>query len=203
MQDDLKKQLRRSVKKPYSAKRGPPPCELQMLDRIAVLEAKLAEKDALIEHVGGDVVTKADREAAARLNGYANWSVWQAAPQHDAEWMELCAHDFARHRQAAFADGFSAALQGAEAAIWRIEDDAFLYENVSKALQEVISELQAMEQNWTGRATIEHRQAAIKERDAQIVAKLRKTAHSLWERDHSDESFTVEYLADAIEQGEV
>lgn len=75
-------------------------------------------------------------------------------------------------RQAAFADGFSAALQGAEAAIWRIEDDAFLYANVSKALQEVVSELQAMEQNWTGRATIEHRQAAIKERDAQIVAWL-------------------------------
>ena len=75
-------------------------------------------------------------------------------------------------RQAAFAEGFSAALQGAEAAIWRIEDDSFLYENVSKALQEVISELQAMEQNWTGRVTIEHRQAAIKERDAQIVAWL-------------------------------
>lgn len=162
---------------------------------------------ALIEYAGGDGVTQADYDAAARLNGYANWSVFKAAPQHDAEWMELCAHDFARHRAtafaAAFADGFTAALQGAEAAIWRIEDDAFLHENVSKALQEVISELQAMEQNWTGRATIEHRQAAIKERDAQIVAKLRKTAHSLWERDYSDESFTVEYLADAIEQGEV
>jgi hypothetical protein len=48
-----------------------------------------------------------------------------------------------------------------------------------------------------------HRQAAIKERDAQIVAKLRKTAHSLWERDYSDASFTVEDLADAIERGEV
>lgn len=46
MQDDLKERLRRIVKKPYSAKRGPPPCELQMLDRIAALEAKLAEKDA-------------------------------------------------------------------------------------------------------------------------------------------------------------
>lgn len=63
---------------------------------------------ALIEHVGGDGVTKADREAAARLNGYANWSVWQAAPQHDAEWMELCAHDFARHRATAFAAGKAA-----------------------------------------------------------------------------------------------
>ena len=48
MQDDLKERLRRIVKKPYSAKRGPPPCELQMLDRIAALEAKLAEKDALL-----------------------------------------------------------------------------------------------------------------------------------------------------------
>ena len=46
MQDDLKERLRRIVKKPYSARRGPPPCELQMLDRIASLEAKLAEKDA-------------------------------------------------------------------------------------------------------------------------------------------------------------
>ena len=46
MQDDLKERLRRIVKKPYSARHGPPPCELQMLDRIAALEAKLAEKDA-------------------------------------------------------------------------------------------------------------------------------------------------------------
>lgn len=41
MQDDLKERLRRIVKKPYSAKRGPPPCELQMLDRIAALEAEI------------------------------------------------------------------------------------------------------------------------------------------------------------------
>ncbi len=40
MQDDLKERLRRIVKKPYSAKRGPPPCELQMLDRIAALTAE-------------------------------------------------------------------------------------------------------------------------------------------------------------------
>jgi hypothetical protein len=52
MQDDLKERLRRIVKKPYSAKRGPPPCELQMLDRIAALEAKLAEKDALLQECG-------------------------------------------------------------------------------------------------------------------------------------------------------
>ena len=67
---------------------------------------------------------------------------------------------FARHRIAAFADGFSAALQGAEALTWGIEDDSFLYESVSEALQEVISELQAMERNWTGRATVDHRIAA-------------------------------------------
>ena len=41
MQDDLKERLRRIVKKPYSAKRGPPPCELQMLDRIEALEAEI------------------------------------------------------------------------------------------------------------------------------------------------------------------
>jgi len=52
MQDDLKERLRRIVKKPYSAKRGPPPCELQMLDRIAALEAKLAKKDALLRECG-------------------------------------------------------------------------------------------------------------------------------------------------------
>ena len=102
-------------------------------------------------------VTQADRDEAEK-----HW-LWLLDDERD----EL-AQAFARHRQAAFAEGFSAALQGAEAAIWRIEDDSFLYENVSKALQEVISELQAMEQNWTGRVTIEHRQAAIKQRDAQL-----------------------------------
>ena len=90
-------------------------------------------------------VTQADRNEAEK-----HW-LWLLDDERD----ELV-QGFARHRQAAFAEGFSAALQGAEAAIWRIEDDAFLYENVSKALQEVISELQAMEQNWTGRVSIEH-----------------------------------------------
>ena len=99
-------------------------------------------------------------------------------------------------RQAAFADGFTAALQGAEAVIWRIEDDSFLYENVSKALQEVISELQAMQQNWTGRVTIEHRLAAGRAaRDREIVEWLRE--------DHGDWSAAARKFADAIERGEV
>lgn len=125
-------------------------------------------------------VNQADREAAA--SGYFAWCSgnpvipdrMKAGNADDHSMVQA----FARHRQAAFADGFSAALQGAEAAIWRIEDDAFLYANVSKALQEVISELQAMERNWTGRATIEHRQAAIKERDAQIE-RLRRALENI------------------------
>jgi hypothetical protein len=154
-------------------------------------------------------VTQADREAAA--SGYFAWCSgnpvipdrMKAGNADDHSMVQA----FARHRQAAFADGFSAALQGAEAAIWRIEDDAFLYANVSKALQEVISELQAMERNWTGRATIEHRQAAIKERDAQIVAWLREDAGTL---EREDTAWNAAYLAeairecaDAIERGEV
>ena len=62
MQDDLKERLRRIVKKPYSARRGPPPCELQMLDRIAALEAKLAEKDAqLAEARAENAILRAER----------------------------------------------------------------------------------------------------------------------------------------------
>ena len=105
-------------------------------------------------------VTQADREAAAK------WAKMQGRP-HQAGNMRRGACDaaplvqaFAHHRIAAFADGFSAALQGAEALTWGIEDDSFLYESVSEALQEVISELQAMERNWTGRATVDHRIAA-------------------------------------------
>ena len=105
--------------------------------------------------------------------------------------------------QAAFADGFTAALQGAEAVIWRIEDDSFLYEDVSKALQEVISELQAMEQNWTGRATIEHRQAAIKERDAEIVAWLRVREEDYRMSGQGGYATVLDLAATAIERGEV
>lgn len=45
-------------------------------------------------------ITQADRDAAARLNGYARWEIWLIVPQHDKEWMQLCAADFARHRLA-------------------------------------------------------------------------------------------------------
>lgn len=147
-------------------------------------------------------VTQADREVAA--SGYFAWCSgnpvipdrMKAGNADDHSMVQA----FARHRQAAFADGFTAALQGAEAAIWRIEDDAFLYENVSKALQEVISELQAMEQNWTGRVTIEHRQAAIKQRDAEIVAWLRDRKEMT---DRYIDYVETAQAADCIEAGEV
>jgi hypothetical protein len=78
MQDDLKERLRRIVKKPYSARRGPPPCELQMLDRIAALEAKLAEKDAqlaeaLAENARLLASVKGWAADAARLNDNADY----------------------------------------------------------------------------------------------------------------------------------
>jgi hypothetical protein len=44
------------------------------------------------------IVTQADRDAAARLNGYARYQTWKIAPTHDEHWMELCSKDFARHR---------------------------------------------------------------------------------------------------------
>ncbi len=54
MQDDLKERLRRIVKKPYSAKRGPPPCELQMLDRIEALTAEVERlREALAKIADG------------------------------------------------------------------------------------------------------------------------------------------------------
>ena len=43
-------------------------------------------------------ITQADKDAAARLNGYARWEIWLIVPLHDKEWMQLCAADFARHR---------------------------------------------------------------------------------------------------------
>ncbi len=46
-------------------------------------------------------ITQADRDAAARLNGYASWQVWEISPHHSDEWMTLCANDFAAHREAA------------------------------------------------------------------------------------------------------
>lgn len=107
-------------------------------------------------------VTDADREAAA--SGYYAWCSGNPVIPNRILGGNADDHSmvqaFARHRIAAFANGFSAALQGAEALTWGIEDDSFLYEIVSEALQEVISELQAMERNWTGRATVEHRIAA-------------------------------------------
>jgi hypothetical protein len=50
------------------------------------------------------IVTQADRDAAARLNGYARYQTWQIAPMHDEHWMELCSKDFARHRIASTAE---------------------------------------------------------------------------------------------------
>ena len=43
-------------------------------------------------------VTQADKDAAARLNGYASWRTWEVLQQHANEWIMLCAQDFARHR---------------------------------------------------------------------------------------------------------
>lgn len=111
---------------------------------------------------------------------------------------------FARHRlaerEAAFADGFSAALQGAEAAIWEVEDDAFLYPTVSDALQEVIAELQEMESNWTKRSSVNHRhavqaEAQLAEREA--VVKWLRGLH--WT--HLDAE-PAKRIANAIEAGE-
>lgn len=48
-------------------------------------------------------VEQRDRDAAARLNGCANWAVWEATRQTSEEWMILCAKDFAAHRIAATA----------------------------------------------------------------------------------------------------
>lgn len=49
-------------------------------------------------------VTQADKDAAARLNGYASWAIWLTVPQHSEDWMNLCAKDFAAHRTAALND---------------------------------------------------------------------------------------------------
>ena len=54
MQDDLKERLRRIVKKPYSAKRGPPPCELQMLDRIEALTAEVERLREALESIANN-----------------------------------------------------------------------------------------------------------------------------------------------------
>ena len=118
----------------------------------------------------------------------------------------------ARHRLAererAFSDGFSAALQGAEAVIWAIEDDAFLYPTVSDALQEVIAELQEMEGNWTKRSSVAHRHAVqeeahLAERDA-VVKWLRRMQGNAgkWSPMEQTVAAACRYLADAIEAGE-
>ena len=44
-------------------------------------------------------ITAGDMQAAAHLNGYGGWQAWEIVPHHDEEWMRLCAHDFARHRE--------------------------------------------------------------------------------------------------------
>ena len=159
---------------------------------------------ALIEHAGQDGVTEGDRSAAIEA---LNAAERQRSFGGNGTVLSQVRDIFARHRATAFAagfaDGFTAALQGAEAAIWRIEDDAFLYENVSKALQEVISELQAMEQNWTGRVTIEHRQAAIKERDAEIVAWLRVREEDYRMSGQGGYATVLDLAVTAIERGEV
>ena len=86
-----------------------------------------------------------------------------------------------RLREAAFADGFSAALQGAEAVIWAVEDDAFLYPTVSGALQEVIAELQEMEGNWTKRSSVDHRSAV--QHEARLAE--REAENERLRRDHA------------------
>ena len=153
-------------------------------------------------------VTQADREAAAAA--YArehsvpmDCLICQAILAGEEDCQEIVQR-FARHRlaerEAAFADGFSAALQGAEAAIWEVEDDAFLYPTVSDALQEVIAELQEMESNWTKRSSVNHRhavqaEAQLAERDA--VVKWLRGLH--WT--HLDAE-PAKRIANAIEAGE-
>ena len=43
-------------------------------------------------------VTDADREAAAQVNGFANWELWELCRPLDDDWRALYAKDFARHR---------------------------------------------------------------------------------------------------------
>lgn len=147
-------------------------------------------------------VTQADREAAA--SGYYAWC--SGNPVIPNRMIDGHADDhsmvqaFARHRlaerDAAFADGFSAAIQGAEAAIWEVEDDAFLYPTVSDALQEVIAGLQEMESNWTKRSSVNHRHAV--QAEAQLA---QREAVVKWLRKDDLVVFT-NVLADAIEAGE-
>ena len=69
-------------------------------------------------------VTKADRDAAARLNGYANWKIFELCPQHDEDWMKLCARDFAIHREAAARLGIiEGRRQAFEEALEALNDD--------------------------------------------------------------------------------
>lgn len=138
-------------------------------------------------------LSNADGQMAERiLCGQAfTWEVEQIARHRLAE------------REAAFADGFSAALQGAEAAIWEVEDDAFLYPTVSDALQEVIAELQEMESNWTKRSSVNHRhavqaEAQLAEREAVAKWLLSDAARLDYEASGSEEHFSW-WAADAIE----
>jgi len=172
-----------------------------------MLEVTQADRELFI------TLSNADGQMAERiLCGQAfTWEVEQIARHRLAE------------RERAFADGFSAALQGAEAVIWAIEDDAFLYPTVSDALQEVIAELQEMEGNWTKRSSVAHRhavqeEARLAEREA-VVKWLNNAAR--WLNDGEccgqkcsdgvcaapaciwgDELKLLHSVADAIEAGE-
>ncbi|CAB5225618.1 hypothetical protein UFOVP749_46 [uncultured Caudovirales phage] len=129
-------------------------------------------------------ITQADHDAAED-----HFDVWYP----DTAWgYDALVDTLARHRIEAFADGFQSALQGAEAVIWQIEDDAFVYANVSEALREVITELQEMEAKWTGRVSMAHREQAAAEERAKIVAWLRESPHFI----------NAHQIADCIEAGE-
>jgi hypothetical protein len=98
-----------------------------------------------------------------------------------------------------FTHGFSSALQGAEAIIWAMEDDAFLYDTVSDAMQAVIGELQDMERKWTGQVSMVHRSellAKIKAQEAEIQ-RLREGLLAICQE--TTDSFVHDYAAELLE----
>ncbi|MGE8141785.1 hypothetical protein ACQKOE_07405 [Novosphingobium sp. NPDC080210] len=48
-------------------------------------------------------IEQIDMDAAARLNGAANWEIWKLCRPLDGDWQYLCAKDFAHHRHQACA----------------------------------------------------------------------------------------------------
>ena len=92
-------------------------------------------------------VTQADKDAAARLNGYASWRTWEVL-QQQRFWMMLCAQDFAKHRIASSQPTQSDALREENERLRGIvyhyvdpfdirpEDKDFLEATIAAALQE-------------------------------------------------------------------